>query len=259
MIQHDLLDLYNRDQRIDFAPVGSVRLVTQETIRHIFQGGLQGMVIYSQLTPQNADQIIEREIAFFREKGIGFEWKLYDHDSPPNLKQRLEKYGLALNGEPEALMVLDLAKVPPGLLDVSTGGIRRIEDPSQIRSDVTCVSEAVYGEDRDGLAAYLEERLKIAPELTSIYTAYADGKPACSGWLICHKGSEFAGLWGGSTLPQYRGRGLYTMILAARVKEAVQRGLCYLTIDASPMSRPIVAKYGFDFLTYTYPMVWELG
>jgi hypothetical protein len=30
-----------------------------------------------------------------------------------------------------------------------------------------------------------------------------------------------------------------------------------MTIDALPTSRPIVERLGFQFLTYTHPLVWH--
>ena len=68
---------------------------------------------------------------------------------------------------------------------------------------------------------------------------------------------HFAGLWGGSTLAAYRGRGLYTALLAARVREARARGVPYLTIDAGAMSRPIVARHGFEVITYATACEWR--
>ncbi len=62
--------------------------------------------------------------------------------------------------------------------------------------------------------------------------------------------SPFASLWGGSTLASHRKRGFYTALLAVRVQEAIRRGARYLTIDASPMSRPIVARFGFVHLDH---------
>jgi hypothetical protein len=32
----------------------------------------------------------------------------------------------------------------------------------------------------------------------------------------------------------------------------------FLAIDASPMSRPIVEKNGFQFLTFTQPFKWQV-
>jgi GNAT superfamily N-acetyltransferase len=91
-----------------------------------------------------------------------------------------------------------------------------------------------------------------------VYIAYAEGIPVSAAWISFHDRSPFAGLWGGSTLVEYRGRGFYTALLAARVQEAQQRGVRFLTIDASPMSRPIVEKNGFQFLIFTQPFKWQV-
>jgi GNAT superfamily N-acetyltransferase len=92
----------------------------------------------------------------------------------------------------------------------------------------------------------------------SIYLAYADGVPVSYSRTVFHDRSPFADLCGGSTLAEYRGQGLYTAMLAARVQEARTRGVRYLAIDASPMSLPIVRKHGFQYLTSTQPFLWRV-
>jgi GNAT superfamily N-acetyltransferase len=94
--------------------------------------------------------------------------------------------------------------------------------------------------------------LRDKSEQVSIYVAYVDGVPASVGWIDFHERSDFAGLWGGSTLPAYRKRGLYTALVAERAQEAIQRGVRYLTIDASPMSRAVLEKFGFRLMAYAY-------
>ena len=39
---------------------------------------------------------------------------------------------------------------------------------------------------------------------------------------------EFAGLWGGATLEQWRGRGIYRALVAARAYSAIDQGVRYL-------------------------------
>jgi hypothetical protein len=90
------------------------------------------------------------------------------------------------------------------------------------------------------------------PDYLSVYLAYVDEQPACAGWVYFHPGSQFASLKGGSTLPEYRQRGLYTTVLAVRVQEAIRRGYRFLTIEAGPMSRWIVSSHGFQLLTTAY-------
>ena len=88
-----------------------------------------------------------------------------------------------------------------------------------------------------------------------MYCAYVDGKPVATGRISFPAGSNFAGLWGGGVLPAMRGRGLYTAMLSHRIAEAKSRGYRWITIDAAPMSRPILLKKGFMHVCWTYPMI----
>src|SRR5689334_24760406 len=51
--------------------------------------GPRHWVIYSKLTEATADDAIEREVAHHRRLGVGFEWKVFSHDRPPDLTERL--------------------------------------------------------------------------------------------------------------------------------------------------------------------------
>ena len=65
-----------------------------------------------------------------------------------------------------------------------------------------------------------------------------DGTVVCAAWVDFHDGTDFASLWGGSTLTEYRGRGIYKALVARRADEAAERGFRFLQVDASPDSRP---------------------
>jgi hypothetical protein len=43
-----------------------------------------------------------------------------------------------------------------------------------------------------------------------------------------------------------------------RLQEAKARGVKYLTVDASPMSRPILEKFGFEFIANTHACKWKV-
>jgi hypothetical protein len=69
-------------------------------------------------------------------------------------------------------------------------------------------------------------------------------------------GTEFAGLWGGSTLAGWRRRGIYRALVARRAQLAMARGVRYLHVDASGNSRPILEQLGFVAVTTTTNYVW---
>ena len=68
----------------------------------------------------------EQPIALFEHLGQDFEWKLFEHDRPSDLKERLEGHGFLVE-EAEAIMVLDLAEAPLVLWQPVDGG--RIDVP----------------------------------------------------------------------------------------------------------------------------------
>ncbi len=252
----EILALYDEQERKYSEHPSYVREATPEVVRAVSKRLERlSFVIYSQLNETNADRVIAEQIARFQAwGGYGFEWKTYDHDTPPDLQARLAAHGLE-GDEREGLLVLDLSDCPPVYLQPVTADVRKI-GIEQVR-DVTAVQEIVWGENFDWLEEQLQENLAAQPDFWSIYVAYVDNKPVCAAWSNFPTNSLFAGLWGGSTLPGYRNRGLYTAVVAARAQEALQRGYRFLTVDASDMSRPILLKRGFKLLTYTTPYTWK--
>jgi GNAT superfamily N-acetyltransferase len=85
--------------------------------------------------------------------------------------------------------------------------------------------------------------------------AYVDGLPVSGGRVDFDEGVEFAGLFGGVTLPEFRGRGLYRATVAKRAELARERGYRWLYVDALPTSRPILERNGFVAMTTTTPFV----
>ena len=81
------------------------------------------------------------------------------------------------------------------------------------------------------------------------------GTVVCAGWVRYVAGTAFATLWGGSTLPQWRRRGVYGAVVRYRARLAVDRGFSYLQVDASDDSRPILERAGFVPVTTTTPYV----
>jgi GNAT superfamily N-acetyltransferase len=205
-------------------------------------------VEWSDLDESTADAVIAEQIRFFTEARRDFEWKYYAYDKPADLPERLLKAGL-VPGEEEALMVADVADVP----DIpSPEGIRLVavsdEDGLQ---QVKAVHDAVFGGDHTPMIDSMRERLPsgaVAPVL-----ALAGDEPVCAARVDFHVGTDFASLWGGGTLPEWRGRGIYRALVSLRTKLAVERGYRYLRTDALPTSRPILEKLGFVRLTTTVP------
>ena len=83
--------------------------------------------------------------------------------------------------------------------------------------------------------------------------AWAEGTPVSAARIEFHTGTDFASLWGGGTIPAWRGRGVFRSLVAYRAALARARGLRYLQVDALPASRPILCRLGFTELATTTP------
>ena len=248
--------LYDPDQRIHIQFPNMRREVTPQVVRHVdLSSGGEGMIAYSWLDESSADAAIREQVAYFQRLGQDFEWKVYDYDRPADLKTRLERQGF-VSEELEVILGLDLNAAPEVLRQPVRQDVRRITDPRQL-ADVQAVQEGVWGEDGSWVFEVLGSVLRDDPGRMSVYVAYVDGQPASSAWVDFPPDNAFASLWGGSTLPQFRQRGLFTALLAARAQEAIARRVRYLTVDAMPMSRPILEKLGFERIAESYPCKWK--
>jgi GNAT superfamily N-acetyltransferase len=214
-------------------------------------------VVYSNLDGRNADEVIRAQVRYFEALGQGFEWKLYDHDRPPDLKERLAAFGFQV-GDAEAIMVLALDDAPEFFWQPVSHDVRRVTRPEAI-SDLLAVNKQVWGGDPAWMVRYMEDALRDHPEQISAYVAYVDGQPASAARVEFPEGSQFASFWGGGTVPRFRKRGLYSALLAIRAQEARERGRTYLTVDAGEMSRPILERLGFQVIAYSYPCDWPVA
>ena len=237
---------YDAEERQNVADPNARREAFPNLVRYVAHGGDKSFVLYSRLDESTADAAIAEQVAYFGALNVPFEWKLFSYDTPADLGARLVAQGFEL-GDLEALLVLDTDTAPGILLDAPAGDVRRINAPEGI-GDVKAVEEAVWGDNYDRLDLRFGPHLRDNTGYVAMYVAYVDDHPAASAWMTFTPGSSFAYLWGGSTLAEYRGRGLYTDLLRVRLREAWRRNVRFLAVDASPMSRPILKKYGFQLI-----------
>ncbi len=247
-----LLGLFDTHERIGADYPRYRREVAGSKVRMIsLEEGGHHYLAYSRLTEDDADAAIDEELRFFGGLGQGFEWKLYSHDGPPDLKQRLAARGFSV-GDDEAVMALELAALPKELTGAHGHDVRKVVDEQGI-ADYARLNAEAWPDDDEAWANSLATTLRQKLERMSAWVAYVEGRPVCAARIDFPGHSPFASLWGGATLEGFRKRGLYTAVLAERAREAIARGYRFLTIDASPMSRPIVERHGFRLLAISNP------
>ena len=206
------------------------------------------------VTGAGLDHLIARQRDYFRARGQGVEWKLRAHDLPTDLPERLVAAGFAPEGP--STVLLGLAEqvaaepvLPDGVL------LRRVSDAEDLRRIADQQTE-VFGVDCSWVAADLGARVSADPGQITILVAEAGERLVCTAFAVYSPGTDFVALLGGATLPDWRGRGLYRAMIAARAGEAVARGFRLLHVDASPASAPILRRCGFHEITTSTHYHW---
>ncbi|KHT62047.1 acetyltransferase [Photobacterium gaetbulicola] len=251
----DVMHAYNEHERKVINAIGGKVIDTDGVIKFVSDSPEGSYISYFSLTEQSVQAAVEKEMAYFYSLGKPFEWKTYCTDQPSHIGELLLSNGFEQQ-ESESFMALDLSTVSECEVDESR--IVEVADAEGIR-DAIRVQEQVWGTRLDWQYTHLLNMKTQSPSEISIYVVYDDGKPVTSAWLVFNGDSPFAGIWGGSTLAEYRGRGYYSLLLNKRINQAKTRGKQYLMIDASAMSRPIVAKHGFVFVSTTTPYIFKPG
>jgi GNAT superfamily N-acetyltransferase len=195
--------------------------------------------------------LVDRTFAYYGERGLGFEWKTFDHDRPDLVPLLVERGARA---DPHEAIVMGLASalaaeptLPAGLTLTSVTDRADLERIAELMSEV-------WGEDRSWLADDLEARL-ASPEPIEIFVVKDGDRAVSAAWLVPLPGTRVAGLWGGSTRATYRGRGIYRALVAHRARIALERGYPILQVDASDDSRPILERLGLHVVGGTTPYV----
>ncbi|MGC2191067.1 MAG: GNAT family N-acetyltransferase [Candidatus Dormiibacterota bacterium] len=219
--------------------------------------GPRGFVMGRDLAPlddRQLDALIRRQIDFFAERSVPFEWKAFSHDQTAGLTQRLLGHGFVPE-EQESLVIGRLSQIdqesspPPG---VTIRGVHTRADTGRMAELLTLVD----GEDRSFLGELLYREQRANPDHGVLLVAEAKGKLVATARLELAPNTQFASLWTGSTLPEWRRKGIYRSLVAYRARLAAERGYRYLQVDASEKSRPILERLGFVTVSTTTPFIW---
>ncbi len=251
--EREILDELNQERR-RLARRGEIVEVLPSVTRVRAADDSYHVVTYASLTAHTADALIEEQIDHYARLGVDFEWKVYGHDAPDDMLRRLEGRGFQV-GAREAVLVRERGEGDPSTA-ATAGSVSRIERVEQI-ADYRRVAEAVFGKSYDFTSNELAKALRAGCAQHRGYVAYDGETPVSIGRLYTHPDSLFAGLYGGATLPAFRGRGFYRALVDARARDAIALGARYLLVDALPTSRPILERMGFRRITDTWPCEWR--
>ena len=127
--------------------------------------------------------------------------------------------------------------------------VRRVDGLDRLR-DAISVSNRAFGRDErpgpDELVAQVAVCAAPSGRVHRFVAYAADGAPLASAGMTLFAELGFAFFWGGGTVPSGRGRGAYSALVTARLRQAQQRGIAAAGLYARlETSAPIVAAQGF--------------
>jgi GNAT superfamily N-acetyltransferase len=186
---------------------------------------------------------------------LGFVWRLYDHDLPPDLGARLLNAGFSVD-EDSTLVIADVQAIPDTVELPDQVRLVPVEDEAGV-DELIAVHEEVFGTDHSQLRRSILAQLEQSPSVTAMVLAMVDDKAVSSARIEFLPARQFASLWGGGTLPEWRGRGIYRALVAYRARIAASRGYPYLYVNSSCESRPILERLGFKAVSSITTYSWH--
>ncbi|MEV4775110.1 GNAT family N-acetyltransferase [Microbacterium sp. LWH12-1.2] len=253
------LAAYDDQLRTDSESVHALDTVMHGPLRlSVFPGG-RGFISYADLGGADAQRIgelVDAAIEHFRALPgtTSVEWKTRGHDHAPGLHEALLSRGFIAE-DPESIMIGEAVLLAHDVAVPEGVEIRRTRSDA----DVWAMEEmqGTVFEDPDWRTrAETTLRRVHEDDTVELWIALDSGRVVSAGRLEPVEGTEFAGLWGGATLPEWRGRGIYRALTAQRARSALVRGKRYLQSDCTEFSRPILERSGLVKVSTTTPYVW---
>ena len=254
----EYLAAYDDQLRTEAETPGAVRVDRLGPLRLARFAGGRGFISYRDLGGADAaavEELVERALESYRDDPAmsRVEWKARGHDRAPGLHDALVRNGFE-PGEPESIMIGEASLLAVDVALPAGVELRRITTEADIRA-MAEMQDEVFGEPiADEVAESMLRRLKTGTEL---WIAEAEGQIVCAGRLEPVGGTEFAGIWGGATRPEWRRLGIYRALTAARARSALRLGKKLINSDSTEDSRPILERAGLVKVSTTTPYLWR--
>jgi GNAT superfamily N-acetyltransferase len=254
------LQAYDDQLRTDAETPGAVDVTRLGPLRLVTFAGGRGFITYRDLDGADApaiQQLVAGALAHFRaDAGISrVEWKSRGHDLAPGLHAALLAGGFVPDA-PESIMIGPLEALTTDAGAPAGVTVRRVGSEADVRAMSAVVDEA-FGDSVDTrMADALLARLARGDGM-ELWAAEVDGRFVSGGRLEPVPDTDFVGIWGGATLPAYRGRGIYRALLNARARSALAQGKTLVHSDSTEDSRPILERAGLLRVSTTTPYYWS--
>ncbi|MGN6868291.1 MAG: GNAT family N-acetyltransferase [Solirubrobacteraceae bacterium] len=232
--------------------LGPLRVVT-------FAGG-RGFVTYRDLDRADVQTIqrwVREVVTHYRgDPSIDrVEWKTRGHDHAPGLHDALLDNGFTPD-ETESIMIGEARKLAAEVPVPAGVELRRVTGEADVRAMCAMVGAVFDDPHSDEEADALLRRLTFDDGM-ELWVAESQGQIISAGRLEPVRDTQFAGIWGGATRPEWRGQGIYRALTAARARSALEAGKTLIHSDSTEYSRPILERSGMVRVSTTTPYRWR--
>ncbi len=256
----EYLEAYDRQLRTDAETPSAIAVRRLGPLRLVTFPAGRGFVTYRDLGGAEAAMIagwVGEALAHYRADAAitRVEWKSRGHDRAPGLHDALVSSGF-VPGEAESIMIGEARRLAVDVALPDEIGLRQVTSEPDVRAMCAMQAEVFGDRDAEDAANAVLRRLATADGM-QLWVAEAGGQMVSAGRLEPVAWTEFAGIWGGATRPQWRGRGIYRALTAARARSALALGKRLMHSDSTEFSRPILERAGLVKVSTTTPYMWR--
>jgi GNAT superfamily N-acetyltransferase len=194
-----------------------------------------------------ADSVIAEVREEVRRRKLPLLWVLDPETEPARFDKHLAACGILPEPHSPEVAVLVL----PAEAEIEGVEIEGLElrdalaDPESFRQADAVNAGAFRDKPREAAAQERRRRNQMAAGNRRVLLATIHGEPAGSAGLTLHPPAG-AIINGGAVLEEFRGRGVYRAMVAARLRMAREAGVPGVSVWGGPMSRPILTRLGFE-------------
>ena len=256
---HELLAAYDDELRTDAETPSATAVERLGPLRLVTFAGGRGFVTYRDLGRADAGTIaslVAGALEHYRADPdvVRVEWKTRGHDHAPGLHEALLANSFVPD-EQESILIgearlLDVAvPLPAGVT------LHRVSEVHDVRA-MCAMQDRAFGQPVSEAGATAVVRRLASGDGMQLWVARAGATVVSAGRLEPVADSQFAGIWGGATLEDWRGRGIYRALTAARARAALELGKTLIHSDSTEYSRPILERAGLITVSTTTPYRW---
>ncbi|MEZ5357730.1 MAG: hypothetical protein R3F48_02795 [Candidatus Zixiibacteriota bacterium] len=201
-------------------------------------------VSLAKLTEANAESTIHEIIDFYRKRKLDFIWVIGPNSTPGNLAQYLECNEFIPVSPSDGLYMSNLKEYNMAETDFRISEIPIVEDAATIRIMAEGFEMPMESSVKFHRTLFLmKEKIRLRT-----YAALMDGvdEPVGCAFSTYYPDLPIALLSGATTLPEFRGRGMYRALLQKRINDVIGDSIKAVIVMADQRSSaPICHKFGF--------------